>query len=161
MPTGLWGLFACPANVRHLSATLVGLIALTGTPVHAQRPGEPPQPPLIEVSPVSPGAYSISIRTSALNPYTNKFYYVAQTGMQIVDIQTKRSRGVPGFNGADAYDSLVALNFNSNRIYVTHPSGTLTAINLDTYALQTLTIPERPSVLAVNTLTNQVYVASH
>jgi YVTN family beta-propeller protein len=100
------------------------------------------------------GANSAAI---AVNPATNKVY-VAGTGMTVIDGATNVASTITA-HGGYAGQSGIAVNPLTNKIYAIANSGNLTVIDGTTNAVSSVVIGTFPTGLAVNSVTNQVFVS--
>ena len=156
-------------NIRALSLFLLAcLTVVTWLTAEAQK----------VIATVTVGEYPTSV---ALNGTTNKIYAVNACGnsptcsngtVSVFDGATLCIATVAvGINSEQAPLPAVAVNETTNKIYVTNPCGndslclgrtpsTVTVIDGVTLATTTVTVGIGPSALAVNSLTNKIYVAN-
>jgi len=96
----------------------------------------------------------------AVNPITDKIYgsNSASGGIFIIDGATNSITGVSG--GIGSVPVAVAVNSNTNKIYVPDLFGYVTVIDGTTNDTTTVTVGATPVAVAVNPLTNKIYVAN-
>ncbi|HZZ91750.1 MAG TPA: YncE family protein [Usitatibacter sp.] len=107
------------------------------------------------VSLTVPSGHALGPRSVAVNPATNKAYAAFSGEVAVIDGATNAVRFVPTVTAV-----AMAINPNTNRIYLANDSGALAIIDGNTNAVTTIPIPSGARSLAVNPNTNRIYVAS-
>jgi YVTN family beta-propeller protein len=107
------------------------------------------------VSLAAPSGHAAGPRGVVVNPATNKVYAAFSNEVAVVDGATHALTFVPTVTAA-----ALAINANTNKVYLASASGALATIDGATNAVTTIAIPSNARGLAVNAVTNRVYVAS-
>lgn len=124
------------------------------------------------VTPLPGGGQLIDVSAVAVNPVTNKIYVGGQNGnVTVIDGATNSATTVTDPNANGLNSSSIAVNPVTNKIYVANNSigvpfstnqGNVTVIDGATNAITTVTDPNAftPVAVAVNPITNKIYVAN-
>src|SRR2546426_685245 len=94
-----------------------------------------------------------------VNPNTNKIYVIDDNGLQVIDGTTN---SVVNTITVGKFPSAVAINRNTNMIYVANTGdNTTSVINGETNSVvSTITVGNEPNGIGVNPKTNMIYVAN-
>jgi DNA-binding beta-propeller fold protein YncE len=108
--------------------------------------------------PTVPAGHAVSPRGLAVNTVTNKAYAAFANEVVVIDGATGGLTFLPVDTGSTS--AAIGINAVTNKIYVAADDGVLTVIDGDTNAKNVRTIPAGESSLAIDPITNQVYLAS-
>ena len=108
---------------------------------------------------ITPAGVTGTARAIAVNPVTNRIYAAFSDKIVVVNGADNTVLAViaSGVNGGPV---AVGINTMTNKIYVPNDDGSLTLIDGATNATQNLAIPTGAKGVAVNPLTNSVFVLS-
>jgi YVTN family beta-propeller protein len=102
-----------------------------------------------------PGTTGVA-KAVAVNPVTNRIYAAFANRVVVVNGADNTMTVIP--SGTTGGPVAVGVNTSTNKIYVPNSDGTLTVIDGATNAASTLAIPTGAKAIAVNPLTNTMYV---
>jgi hypothetical protein len=103
----------------------------------------------------APAGHASWPRAIAVNTVTNKIYAAFNGEVVVIDGATNAMTFVPTVTGIG-----IAINPNTNRIYVASAQGALAVIDGATNVVTTVAIPSGATAIALNPNTNKIYVAS-
>jgi YVTN family beta-propeller protein len=107
-------------------------------------------------SALAPAAgHGLGPRAVAVNTATNKAYAAFSGEVIVVDGATNALAYVPTVTAV-----AIAVNPNTNKIYVLGASGAMSVVDGLTNAVTNIAIPADANAMAINTTTNRVYVTS-
>jgi YVTN family beta-propeller protein len=107
---------------------------------------------------VPASGHGMGPRGVVVNPVTRKAYAAFSGEVIVVDGTTNALTYVPTTTAAGA--GAIAVNPNTNRIYVLGSSGAMSVIDGNTNAVTNIAVPANGRALAIDAATNRVYVAS-
>jgi YVTN family beta-propeller protein len=103
----------------------------------------------------APAGHASGPRAIAVNTATNRIYAAFNGEVVVIDGATHAMAFVPTVTAVG-----IAINPNTNRIYVASAQGALAVIDGATNAVTTVAIPAGATALALNPNTNRIYVVS-
>jgi len=106
---------------------------------------------------LSPAGVSGAARTIAVNPVTNRIYAAFANALVEIDGATQAMTVIPTGSGGGS-PAGIAIDVNSNVVYVPNADGTLLVYQAGGGGSTTIGIPPGARAVAVNPLTDVVYV---
>jgi YVTN family beta-propeller protein len=103
----------------------------------------------------APSGHASGPRALTVNTVTNRIYAAFTGEVVVIDGATNAMTFIPTVTAVG-----IAINPNTNRIYVASAQGSLAAIDGATNAVTTIAIPTGAVAIGINVKTNKVYVAS-
>jgi DNA-binding beta-propeller fold protein YncE len=103
----------------------------------------------------APAGHASGPRAVAVNAVTNKIYAAFNGEVVVIDGATNAMTFIPTVTAV-----ALAINPNTNRVYVAGAQGALAVIDGATNTVTTLAIPANATAIGLNPNTNKIYVAS-